>query len=325
MRNLPRNQTPDIFVQEFGDLLCASIQNPTAHADRHDLIAFGEYLLAARTMLALSRCDFAHLVGTTEARIYALEVGLLPRTAISDRLLQRIATTIEEDYEILAIILGDRVALPPRPRVAAALSWCSALLPPERLRRFRQVGKLPQTLAWSGHNHFLHAITWITLLYSRSHNLLDCLQAGRLLSRIAPKPLALLTAACCCFVLWLALNMDRPFLSTAGQGTTTWTAEDAGLSPTRIVQPVAASPVQHSHRDQPSVALVSTEPLASSKATVTNDAYRIIYVKRSATRQLSAAAYLTVNEEQFAMIEFRATTSSRWRCITSGKFDLCPI
>jgi hypothetical protein len=83
--------------------------------------------------------------------------------------------------------------------------------------------------------------------------------------------------------------------------------------------------VHRSPREQPVVALVSTEPLASPQATVVNDAYRIIYIKRSATTQLPAATYLAVNDEQLAVIEFRDNTIGHWRCITSGKFDLCPI
>jgi transcriptional regulator with XRE-family HTH domain len=317
MRNLPRNQTPDTFVQEFGDLLGASIRHTAAPADRHALMEFGEYLLAARTALTLSHCDFARLIGTTEARVHALEAGLLPRPAISEHLLQRIATVLEEDQAILALILGDSTVLPPPPSVAATLPWCSALLATGRLRHFGQLGKQPANVVWSGNEQFLYAKTWITLLYRRSHNLLDRLQAGRLISRIAlsrivSRPL----------VLWLAINLDRPLPPTTSQGATAWTAENAGIRPIRIAEPIAASPVQ---REQPLVALVAAEPSAPPKATVVNDAYRIIYIKRSATTELPAVTYLAVNEEELAVIEFRDNATGYWRCVTNGRFDLCPI
>lgn len=54
--------------------------------------------------------------------------------------------------------------------------------------------------------------------------------------------------------------------------------------------------------------------------------YRIIYGKQTSLNNTSSQPFINVNQDRFAAIQFlTSTTVSSRRCITSGRFDLCPI
>ncbi|MCB0111350.1 MAG: hypothetical protein KDE53_35750, partial [Caldilineaceae bacterium] len=54
--------------------------------------------------------------------------------------------------------------------------------------------------------------------------------------------------------------------------------------------------------------------------------YQITYASAALIREVPVKAYIEVNEHEFAAIQFlNSTTISSRRCVSSGRFDLCPI
>ncbi|MEZ4677745.1 MAG: hypothetical protein R2932_26365 [Caldilineaceae bacterium] len=54
--------------------------------------------------------------------------------------------------------------------------------------------------------------------------------------------------------------------------------------------------------------------------------YRIVYADRNFIQPSHTAAYISVDERQTALIQLQVVPlSTRWRCVSTNKFDLCPI
>jgi ribosome-binding protein aMBF1 (putative translation factor) len=98
------------FFQEFGQLLARRFADPpldpsTSSTDRAAR-SLGRYLHTARTNRDLSQSQLATRAGVTEAKVVALEHGLIWPDEIERESLWAIAEVLGEDFEELILILG---------------------------------------------------------------------------------------------------------------------------------------------------------------------------------------------------------------------------
>lgn len=267
MSKLPHNQTSDEFLHQMGELLHASMASTAAtsapqNAERRAMVSFGEYLVAARTQQNLSRHEFACLIGTTEAYIHALEQGLVPRRAINSYLIERIATVLEDEWEILTIILGDVNGSSAHHTVVALLPACSESVDicPSRPAPFtsrKHETSRSQRRYRSVWTPWVPLVLWMVYLIDRYHNLLDRLQPSRLsMGQLASKGTIILVTACCSIALWVGVNTSiqvrrvvRPReeiqISTVG----------TNRPPVVMAQSTGATVQQHSLSTLPAVSL----------------------------------------------------------------------
>ncbi len=290
MSNLPHNESTDAFLHQMGDLLRASVVGTAQTGERQNLaqqsgerqkmIGFGEYLAAARTQQHFSQSAFARLLGTTEAYICALEQGLLPRKALDDPLLARIATVLDDEREILTIILGDATAVAPTavaPTVAVVneFSPCSderykgeswrllRLLRESHNHTLQRIVRKWQGLYWGTVTLLSPLLLWTSLQVDRYRNLLDRLQPSRLtIGQLAPKRIIVMVTVCCFIALWIGI--------TGNSEVKILTSSIATNQLSTAIAPSTGTTVeQHSLSNPPTVALGGSIVVNHSDVTAT--------------------------------------------------------
>ncbi len=304
MSNLPHNQSPEDqspedqspedqlsneFLHQLGELLRAAVANAVQQGnlenfkqqnlEQQAMIDFGEYLVAARTQQHLSSSEFARFIGTTQAYLHALEQGLLPRKAVGDQLLARIATIVGDECEILSLILGDVATVAPAFTGFNTLSSRSAPSHQHQLRSVsrksrqgkQQVGGNWQALYGRSFVATVQTILWTSLQVGRYRNLLDRLQPSRLaIGHIAPKRMIVMVTVCCLTVLWIG-GMASGHLWFVGHndGTIQSGSAEVNWPSTSIAQSTVATVQQPSLSTPPAVAVEGATFVDHSHVTTT--------------------------------------------------------
>jgi len=358
MNHLPHNQRANQFVQEIGELLINGFSQRSTHTAARQpatgqpgtgesLVGFGEYISAARAVLLYSQQEFALRLGMDDAQLIALEHGLLPRALITPYLLQRIAHLLEEEQEILVLILdgygekerkdGDTVASQIATNVVEPLRGSSGFMFRKRtsMPTGCTSGKIGLKKLWqecSDHSSLFQFVRQrlgrVDLLYNHLCNLLDFQRTSRLtIETVAYLYLVRLrmgivtrtatVATVMLLVYWFSVSVTNPPFQIDSYPSHDISISDVSISNDEIAfadEPILATSV------------VPPSAIASAIGQQNHLPYRIVYSTNISREKIRARAYIEVDNNRFAAIQFLPNTPvNRSRCVSNNRFDLCPI
>lgn len=177
---MQKNHQPDKqFLEEMGVLLAARASQQGRMAPPLTISHFAEYIASARRHQKLTQAVLAQKMGISEAKIYALEQGLLSFADLDVRFLSKLAIALEEELATLLLLLG-------RPALVQALQIQEAHNRHDYTHHSSQDSSqgpaLGQATASKQRGNRFAFNQWMNALSKGCLDLIDSLQQGRLSS-----------------------------------------------------------------------------------------------------------------------------------------------
>ena len=177
---MQKNHQPDKqFLEEMGVLLAARASQQGRMAPPLTISHFAEYIASARRHQKLTQAVLAQKMGISEAKIYALEQGLLSFADLDVRFLSKLAIALDEELATLLLLLG-------RPALVQALQIQEAHNRHDYTHHSSQDSSqgpaLGQATASKQRGNRFAFNQWMNALSKGCLDLIDSLQQGRLSS-----------------------------------------------------------------------------------------------------------------------------------------------